>query len=317
MVDIERCGICGTDVAAYRSGQPYTPFLHGHEWTGTVAEVGKDAWSVRAGDRVVLGSPRPCGKSALCRAGVAGQSAGLMDLRGPGGVPPPVHGGYAPRIAVDVRRLVPLPDEVPTEFAALVEPAAVAMHGVRRTPIRIGEPVVVQGCGPIGLLALQLATAAGAGTVIAVEPDPARRERARRLGADAVEPGAEAIDVVGERTGGLGAGVVIECAGSAAALDAAVRLCRPGGWVTMVGVASTPVTIEPSLWLVREVTVTASLAHAWSDFEAVFALAGSGRLQFEPLISTTVPLSELADAFARLADGRDDLCKVLVDPRDV
>jgi (R,R)-butanediol dehydrogenase / meso-butanediol dehydrogenase / diacetyl reductase len=314
VVAVERCGICGTDVSAYKTGQPYTRFLHGHEWCGTVVEVGAGV-ALAAGDRVVCGSPPPCGACAECRAGLTGRCARILDIRGPAGEPPPPHGAYAERIALDARRLVPIPASMPAEIGAQVEPAAVALHGVRRSPMRLGDVVVVQGCGPIGLLAVQLARTAGAGLVVAVEPDPARRAAAGELGADrTIEPGDAALELVREATGGLGAAVVLDCAGTGPALDGAVRLSRPGGWVTMVGVSSVPVTIDPGLWLIREITVATSLAHTWDDFQAVLALVADGRLRLQPLHSATVGLAGLADAFAGLAAADRGWCKVLVDP---
>ena len=315
VVEIERCGVCGSDVAAYRSGLPYTPFLHGHEWCARVLEVGDEVTTLSSGDRVVCGAVEACGSCAPCRAGRPHNCALLMDLRGPHGEPPPPHGGYAPRISLDARRLVPVPESFTPSTAGQVEPCAVAHHGVARTPIGPDDLVVVQGCGPIGLVAVQLARAAGAGRVVAVEPGEHRRELAARLGADdVVEPGDAALALVRDHTAGMGADVVLECAGSSPALDAAVTLARTGGWVSMIGVSSVPVTVTPGLWLVREITVAASMAHTRHDFEAVIALLGSGALDVEPVHSSTIALDELDDAMADLADARSGLLKVLVDP---
>ncbi len=315
VVAIERCGICGTDVAAYRSGLPYTPFLHGHEWCATVLEVGDGVRAVGPGDRVVCGAPEACGTCASCRAGRPGTCLGLMDLRGPNGEPPPPHGGYAPRLALDARRLVPIPVTLSPEAAGQVEPCAVAHHGLGRTPVGPDDLVVVQGCGPIGLVALQLARRAGARRVVAVEPDESRRAMATTLGAhDVVAPGDDALALVRDHTGGLGADVVLDCAGSGPALDAAVTLARTGGQVTMIGVSSVPVTITPGLWLVREITVTASLAHTRDDFRSVIAMLSDGSLVVEPLHSATVGLDELDAALGDLADSASGRLKVLVDP---
>lgn len=315
VVAIERCGICGTDVAAYRSGLPYTPFLHGHEWCGQVLEVGDGVESVAPGDRVVCGAPLACGGCASCRAGRPETCLGLMDLRGPNGEPPPRHGGYAARLGLDARRLVPVPTTLTPEVAGQVEPCAVAHHGVARSPIGPDDLVVVQGCGPIGLVAVQLARAAGARMVVAVEPDERRRAVAATLGADhVIEPGATASELVRDHSNGLGADVVLECAGSGTALDAAVTVARTGGWVSMIGVSSVPVTVTPGLWLVREITVAASLAHTRSDFESVIEMLSNESLVVEPLHSATVPLEGLGEAMADLADRRSDWLKVLVDP---
>jgi (R,R)-butanediol dehydrogenase/meso-butanediol dehydrogenase/diacetyl reductase len=316
VVEIERCGICGTDVAAFRSGEPYMPFLSGHEWCGTVAEVGSGVAHLAAGDRVVIGSPPACGQCAECRAGHVQRCARILDL-GPNVSPPyPPHGGYAPRIAVDASRLITLPSELPADAAAMIEPATVALHAVRRSPLRLGDSVVIQGAGPIGLLTLQLARAAGAKHLIAIEPNVKRQALARDLGADAVGlPGEAALELVQTRTAGRGADVVFDCAGHGTALDTAVMLARPGGTVMAVGVASTPVTINPTLWLIREVTVSVSLAHNYEEFFITIGLLGDGRLRVAPLHSRTIGLAELPAALATLASGEGDLCKVLVDPR--
>lgn len=315
VVAIERCGVCGTDVSAYKTGGPYTPFLHGHEWCGEVVEVG-DGVPLAVGDRVVCGAPEACGTCVACRAGRPANCLGIMDLRGPNGEDPPPHGGFAPRIAVDARRLIPVPVTLSPEAAGQIEPSAVAHHGVvGRTPIRPEDLVVVQGCGPIGLVALQLALKAGARQVVAVEPNEDRRRMAATLGAHhVVAPGADAMAITRELTEGLGADVILDCAGSGPALDSAVALARTGGWVTMVGVSSVPVTITPGLWLIREITVSASLAHTRDDFDRVIAMLDEGSLLVEPLHSATVGLRDLDAAMADLAEADKGLLKVLVDP---
>lgn len=314
VVAIERCGVCGTDVSAYKTGGPYTPFLHGHEWCGHVVEAG-DGVHLAVGDRVVSGAPEACGTCAQCRAGRPANCLGIMDLRGPGGEAPPPHGGFAPRIAIDARRLVPVPVTLSPEAAGQIEPSAVARHGVGRTPIGPDDLVVVQGCGPIGLVAVQLARRAGARHVVAVEPDEDRRRMATTLGADqVVAPGDEAMTLTRDLTRGLGADIVLDCAGSGAALDSAVALARTGGWVTMIGVSSLPVTVTPGLWLIREITVAASLAHTRGDFDDVIAMLDEGSLVVEPLHSATVGLDDLDAAMADLADADKGLLKVLVDP---
>jgi (R,R)-butanediol dehydrogenase/meso-butanediol dehydrogenase/diacetyl reductase len=316
VVEIERCGICGTDVQVFRDGNPsYPPFLCGHEWCGTVSAVGPGVSDLTPDDRVVAGSPPACGLCAECRAGLGHRCARILDLN-PSGVPPwPPHGGYAPRIAFDATRLVPIPADLPAEEAAQIEPATVALHAVRRSGLRLGATVLIQGTGPIGLAALQLARAAGAGRVIAVEPNPKRRALASVLGADlVVEPGDGALAMVHEQTHGLGADVVFECAGFGKALDAAVLLTRPGGTVMVVGVAPAPVTIDPELWLIREVTVRISLAHNYEEFAITIGLIRDGRLRLAPLHSKTVKLNDLAATMSALATAGADLCKVLVDP---
>ncbi|MBK7948204.1 MAG: alcohol dehydrogenase catalytic domain-containing protein [Deltaproteobacteria bacterium] len=230
IVAIERCGICGTDVAAYRSGDPYPPFLCGHEWVGRIAALGAGVTGLHAGDRAVMGVPVACGLCAECRAGHGHRCAAIMALAY--GLHPltPSHGGYAPRIAVPADHLVVAPEDLPVDAAAQVEPATVALHAVRRRPPRLGDHVLVLGAGPIGLYAAQLARIAGAGEVHVLEPKAERRALAAGLGAtSAFEPGPEATEAIRARTPGrLGVDLVYECSGSQAAMDAGFELVRPG-----------------------------------------------------------------------------------------
>jgi (R,R)-butanediol dehydrogenase / meso-butanediol dehydrogenase / diacetyl reductase len=309
VVGIGLTGICGTDVSAWKSGRPYPPFLSGHEWFGTVLEVGHEQADLAPGDRAVMGVPTACGRCGPCRAGVWHRcTAAFAVFAGAR------HGGYAPRIAVPVGSLVKVPPSLTAEEAAQVEPATVALHAVRRRSPRLGDVVVVLGAGPIGLCTLQYARLAGAERVILAEPREARRELGERLGADAaVEPGPALDDAVRDLTRGLGADLVYDCAGSSASINAAIGLARPGGVVMMVGVSPEDITISPGAWLAKELVIDTSLAHHHHEFELTMRLVADGRIQLAPLHARTVPLTELDVALADLAGGSDD-AKILVDP---
>ena len=314
VVDIGLCGICGSDVSAYKSGMPYPPMLCGHEWFGNVTAVGSDVKGIAEGDRVVMAIPPACGSCGPCLAGHSHRCEQYMKMAF--GLHPltPPHGGYAPRIAVPHEALVPIPAALPATQAAQIEPSTVALHAVRRRPPRVGDTVVVIGAGPIGLLTAQIAGIAGAGRVVMVEPRESRRALALKLGIDAAyAPGDELSTALHELTHGLGADVVYECAGSDASLASAFQHVRPGGTVMMVGVASRPVTIDTTPWLIKEAIVDSSFAHLHHEFLITIDLLTDGRLQVEPLHDLTIGLAGLPDAFADLAAGSDHV-KVLVDP---
>lgn len=315
VVRIERCGICGTDVAAYRSGHPYAPFLCGHEWAGTVAATGPDVGALREGDRVVMGVPVACGRCPECRSGHAHRCAGIMALAY--GIHPltPPHGGYAPRITVPADALVPVPDALGIDDAAMVEPATVALHAVRRRQPRLGDRVLVLGAGPIGLFALQLARIAGAGEVFVLEPSPARRALASQLGATRVlEPGPEAFELIRERTRGLGVDLVYECSGSQAAMDAGFELVRPGGAFMLIGVSEKGVQLDPLACITKEIVIDNSTAHHHHEFGITMDLMLDGRLRASPIRSRTLGLAALEEAFDALLAGRE--AKILIAPED-
>ena len=313
VVAIERCGICGTDVAAYRSGDPYPPFLCGHEWVGRVAATGSGVTGIREGDRAVMGVPVACGVCPECRAGHAHRCAAIMALAY--GLHPltPPHGGYAPRIAVPADHLVFVPEDLPVDAAAQVEPATVALHAIRRRPPRVGDRVLVLGAGPIGLYAAQLARIAGAGEVYVLEPKAERRALAAELGATlALAPGPETFESIRDRTGRLGVDLVYECSGSQAAMDAGFELVRPGGAFMLIGVSSAGIRLDPLACITKEILLDNSTAHHHHEFRIAMDLMLDGRLRTDPILSRTVSLDGLADAFASLASGRD--AKILVAP---
>ena len=315
VVDIALCGICGTDVHAYQSGAAYNPAICGHEWAGTVSAVGRDVRMVAEGDRVVVGAAPACGQCAACRAGQADRcQVAFLAALGRDALAPP-HGGFARRIGVAETRVVRTHPALTDVEAAQVEPATVAFHAVRTSPPRLGDVAVIQGAGPIGLGTLQWVRAAGAGRVIVIEPNERRQELARSLGAhDAVAPGDDAAAVIDGHTHGLGADIVYECVGRPFAIQAAVDLARRGGAMCLIGLADQDASINPTSWLVKEVTVTSSLAYFHEEFEMCMSMVADGRVRLEPLHTSTVGLHQLGDALADLASGSSEQTKVLVDP---
>ncbi len=316
VVDIAYCGICGTDVHAYLSGNDYNPAICGHEWTGSVSAVGKSVTNVKEGDRVGLGMASACGQCPTCRRGDAEHCetafAGAIGV-GPMAAP---HGGFASAIGIDAARLYKIDSNISDEDAAILEPATVAVHAVRRTDIRLGNSVVVIGGGPIGLLVLQAARAGGAGHLTLIEPEQGRRELGKNLGADLIIDPTEvdASELINSSLSAQGADVVFECAGIPATIQHAVNYVRRGGVVSLVGMPNIPAQIDAGTWLVKEVRLATSLAYLHEEFEIAMGLVADGRIQCAPLHTSTVSLAGLADAFARLADQPGEV-KVLVDPR--
>lgn len=315
VVDISYCGVCGTDLHAYQSGRPYNPAICGHEWVGTVSAVGMGVGRVAEGDRVAIAVPPACGRCESCRAGNAvwcEQTFAVATGRDP--LAPP-HGGFAAAIAADASRLVAVPDDLTDIEGALLEPATICVHAVRRSNLRLGDVVVVVGAGPIGLLTLACARIAGAGTTVVVEPNVHRRELATSLGAAHVVDPAGAAELVRELSRGRRADVVFECAGLGATVQSASELVRRGGTLGLVGVANEPATIVPAMWVAMELQVQGAVAYTHDDFEVAIGLIADGRLDVVPLHDGTSSLDGLAEVFADLSSGGAARTKVLVDPR--
>jgi (R,R)-butanediol dehydrogenase/meso-butanediol dehydrogenase/diacetyl reductase len=314
VVDIGYCGICATDTHGYASaGLP--PAVFGHEWMGTISAVGGQVTDLAIGQRVVAGVGPACGRCAQCRAGHAAhcdlafaEANGITDDS-------PAHGGFATKLKVSARRAIPIPDAISDEEAALMEPATVTFHAVKRARIRLGATVVVQGAGPIGLLTAQHARVAGAARIIVSEPSAARRSAAVDLGfTEVVEPGALKA-LLNEATDGLGADVLFECTGVAELFQPSAELVRRGGTLALLGYPGTNSSVSYGDWQSRELTVIGSLAYSHEDFVGAMTLIAAGRVDVRSLHTGTIGLDELVPMFAELDSGTSQHAKVLVDPK--
>ncbi|RRQ29240.1 alcohol dehydrogenase [Rhodococcus sp. Eu-32] len=314
VVAITYCGICATDTHGYASAA-LPPAVFGHEWTGKVLAIGSGVTTVTVGQRVVAGVGPACGKCPMCTAGHAAhcdlafaEANGITDDA-------PVHGGFGTVLAVSERRVVPVPDALSDEEAALVEPATVTFHAVKRTAMKVGSTVVVQGAGPIGLLTAQHARNSGAGRVIVSEPSQARRDAAVKLWfRDVVEP-SELADVLKAATNGLGADVLFECTGVAQLFQPSAELVRRGGILSLLGYPGTDSQVSYGDWQSRELTVIGSLAYSHEDFVGSMTAIAEGRVDVLSLHTGTIGLGELTAMFDELDSGKSVHAKVLVDPR--
>ncbi|MBW2370252.1 MAG: alcohol dehydrogenase catalytic domain-containing protein, partial [Deltaproteobacteria bacterium] len=236
LIKVEYCGICGSDIHAYKSGLLFPiGTVMGHEFTGVVEQVGKKVKSHYIGDPVIILPQAACRECDCCTRGLENLCHHVLDRDV--GESPERDGAYAEyvRIPWPDEMLYKLPVGVSFEEGALVEPLAIGFHAVRQSRFKPGDNVVVLGAGPIGLSAVQFLKIGGAGKIIAVEVSAERGKAAERLGADVVlDPGEEKnklADKVTELTGGLGADVVFECAGVQAAFSGALDLVKHGGQI--------------------------------------------------------------------------------------
>ena len=315
VVRIRYCGVCGTDVHGYEQPGMLPPAVFGHEWTGTVAEAGEGVEAVAAGDRVVVAVGPACGRCSMCRSGHP-DHCDTAFLEANGATPDaPDHGGFATHLAVSERRVLRLLDDITDEQAALVEPAAVTLHAVRRTAVPLGATVVVQGAGPIGLLAAQHARRAGAGRVFVVEPVPVRQATARELGfSDVHGPGEDFANALKDATDDRGADVLLECTGVASLLQPSAELVRRGGTLSLVGYPTDLSEVSYADWVARELRVVASLAYLHEDFIGAMESIARGQVVVDPLITGTFGLAELPDVLTELGTGSTEHAKVLIDP---
>lgn len=318
---VTRAGLCGTDATEYLAGPVLTPLdtrhsgsgvlgpvVLGHEFVGVVEDAGTGA-DLTPGLRVAAGAGVWCGSCRWCAAGrtnlcASYWTAGLS-----------ADGGLAERVTVPARMLVPLPDGLGDDDAALAQPLAVALHGVDRAGVRPGDVVVVNGVGAIGSFVVVGAVAAGASRVVALDVDPGRLRAARALGAtDVVDVRTEdARAVVTGLTSGDLADVSVETSGLPAGLETVQRLTRRGGSILLVGLPKQRVEVDTVDLVLREISIATTVAHV-CDADLAPAVALLARRPLAGLVvERVVPLERaFVDALEPLARG-EARGKLLVD----
>lgn len=318
VVRIRACGICGSDIHGWdgSTGRRRTPLIMGHEASGEIIATGPQVKAWRPGDRVTFDSTISCGTCRFCASG----QINLCENRRVVGVSPAEykqHGAFAERLALPDRILYRLPDNLPFEQAAMVEPVSIAVHAVQRTKIAPGSTAVVIGSGMIGLLVIQALRWAGATQVVAVDLADNRLELARKLGAThTVNSGrADVAAEVARITGGLGADTAFEVVGFTPTVNLAIAVLKRGGTCVLVGNLS-PQTQDFPLQAVvtKEITLLGSCASA-GEYPLCLDLIARGVIDVRPMIETVAPLADGATWFERLSarDGGKYM-KVILQP---
>ena len=304
IVKVEVALTCGTDLKTFQRGHPVLlkrfPSPFGHEFAGVVTEVGVGVEGFHPGMRVVAANSAPCHQCFYCRAGETNLCENL-DL---------LNGAYAEQsripAAIVRENLLIIPDSLSFRAAAFCEPLACVLHGLDAVQLRPGEHVAILGAGSIGLLLVQICKRAGA-RVILVSRSAGKLKLARELGADAVidlETVRSREGVIRELTShGQGVEVAIEAVGRPELWELAVALTRKGGSAILFGgcESGTTMTLETKTLHYGERKVIGVFHHTPKAIRRALELIASQQLQLDPLITDDLPLSELGNAFTRMA----------------
>ncbi len=318
LVEVSRCGICGSDLAEFRYGpvlirrapHPISgqapPITLGHELVGTLREGSSPDGMIQPGARVTVDACLRCGSCAACVRGDYhrcryGGSIGLHS-----------DGAFAELVAVPDYTLVAVPDEVADDQAALTEPFAVALHGLERARVTAASSVLVLGFGPIGAACALVARALSAEPLV-VEISDERRAAAERLGIATIDPGDDLPRRVRRAVGGGGTDVVVESTGVADLVATAVDCAARGGRVVLLGLAPQPATLDPKRLTLFERELVGSLGYR-HDLPRVVLMVAAGALDPAAIVGTVVPLSDAPEAMTEMSRGPAGPIKVLVDP---
>ena len=301
VVDVAACGICGTDLHILQGEfAPTLPVVPGHEFAGTVVEIGSRVNEVKVGDRVAVDPSLYCHECRMCRSG----KSNLCERWAAIGVT--TAGGAAEFAVAPVANCVKLPDHVRTEDAALIEPLSCAVRGYDVLRASMASRVLIYGSGTMGLMMLQLGKLTGASSIEVVDLNPDRLETAVKLGVTAVAGSADELD----RPEGWD--VVIDATGNEKAIQDRLGRVAKGGTFLQFGVSdySARVTIEPYRIYNQEITITGSMAVLHS-FERAADLFATGVLDPEIFISDRVPLDDYSGALDQFKAGKGRKIQVL------
>lgn len=305
VVKVGRCGICGSDLhmtedAAYGCQQGD---VLGHEFAGEVVALGKGVTSQKVGDLVSVIPLKSCGQCEPCRKGEVQWCSGF-GLQG---------GGYAEYAVTRPNQCVTLPSGLTLADGALIEPLAVALHGINLSGLKTGDKVLVLGAGPIGLAVAFWARRYGAAKVVVQDIARFQEQRAQDMGADAfvVDP----ADPVGSAERALGgkADIVFECVGVPGLIAQAVDQVRPRGTILLLGLCTRPDTFNSFAMLSKEVKLVTSAFFTVPEYEASLAALEQGALAPRLMVTGTIALPDVPTVYEALK-RRTEQCKVMIAP---
>jgi L-iditol 2-dehydrogenase len=312
-LEIAFCGICGTDLhVMHDTFRNYPPVILGHEFSGTVVEIGRKVTGVSLGERVAgLGATAvTCGQCAYCKSGY------FIFCKQRRGMGHGVNGAFARYVVMRPDQLYRIPENFSLDEAALSEPFAAVVQAVTEVSrVQPGDTALVSGPGPMGLLCLKLLLAEGVRVIVAGAPgDDERLLAAARIGAAAVvNIGEQALgDVIHEQTGGDGVDVAFECAGHPGSVRGCLESLRPMGRYTQVAICGKDIQFPIDQIFYKQLTMSGSVCYTAKTWERMMDIYADGRVRLHDLISTRLPISEWRTAFGLCEDKR--AIKVLMYP---
>ena len=306
LIEVEACGFCGSDISIVAGTHPRAkaPLTIGHELAGTVVQLRSASATLAVGDRVTTYPLISCGECHPC---THGNPHVCRNLRLFGF---DVDGGMAQYVKLPVASLIKLLPGMSARTGALIEPLAVAVHGVARAKLDAVELAVVLGAGPIGLLTALTAQAQGVPRVVISDVLSARLDLASSLGLESVAAGESLRKLVLDYSKQNGADLLFECAGHPSSAHEMTALVRPRGTIVNLGVFKKPVAIDMQAVNFKELEILGSRVYERRDFEAAIDLAM--HLPLERIVTHAYPLRQVSAAFEQFRSG--EVCKVLILP---
>ncbi|MCC6794517.1 MAG: galactitol-1-phosphate 5-dehydrogenase [Candidatus Hydrogenedentes bacterium] len=316
LVRVGACGVCGSDIPrVFKTGTYKFPLIPGHEFSGTVVAVGDDVDAKLVGTRAAIFPLIPCGKCSMCAQKKYAQCANYDYLGSRS------NGAFAEYVCAPEWNVLPIPDHLSLEEAAMTEPAAVALHALRQGAIQGSEEVCIVGAGPIGLLVAMWATALNAGIVMLADIDGRKLDFANKLLPDAIllDARERAIGEEVRSITGAGADLVVDATGSAPGVAQCLHATRPFGRVVLLGNPEGDMTLpKDAYWAILRKELR--LAGSWNssydparrdDWRIVIEFMANSKLNVKPLITHRVGLPDLFSAMEKMRDRAEFSNKIL------
>lgn len=310
-IRIENIGICGSDIHVYHGEHPFTsyPVTQGHEVSGEIVEVGSGVTNLKAGQKVTIEPQVTCGHCHPCRHGKYNlcEELKVMGFQ--------TTGTASEYFVCDQKYVTPVPDEMSFEEAAMIEPLAVAVHGVKQMGNVEGLDVVVIGAGPIGNLVAQTAKGMGARKVMITDISDTRLAKAKECGIDVCVNTlhTDFNDALLEAFGPDKADVIYDCAGNDITMGQAIAHARKGSVIVLVAVFAKKANIDLAVANDHELDLKSTMMYRHDDYVDAIRLVNEGKVQLKPLISKKFPFEQYLDAYRYIDDNRETTMKVIID----
>lgn len=314
-IQVAAVGVCGSDVHYYEHGRIGSqvvqyPTLLGHEPAGIIDAVG-DGVKLPVGMRVAVEPAVPCGTCPPCQEG-RGNICPQVRFLGT----PPIEGIFAEYHCMPAHACLPIPDSMSLIEAALLEPFGVGLHAVALAGMQVGDTVAIFGAGPIGLVTLLAARAAGAGAVYMTDLVPERLQMAMHLGADGVFPARDGDPVawVRERTAGMGADITFEAAGVQETVRQACLAARVGGQAVLIGIPQEDELAIPMHECRRRELCIRHVRRSNREADRCLDMVAAGRIPLRPLATHTFPLTDVEAAFDLVQGYGEGVIRAMILP---
>lgn len=314
MIKIMNIGICGSDIHVYHGEHPFTsyPVTQGHEVSGEITELGRNVTGFRVGQKITIEPQVYCGECYPCRHGKYNlcEELKVMGFQ--------TTGTASEYFAVDASKVTPIPEAMSFEEGAMIEPLAVAVHGVKQVGDLTGMNIVVIGAGPIGNLVAQAAKGMGAAKVMITDVSNLRLEKAKECGIDVCVNTKEKDfgEAMMETFGPDKADVIYDCAGNNITMGQAIKHARKGSIIVLVAVFAGMATVDLAIANDHELDIKSTMMYRHDDYVDAISLVEKEKVFLKPLISRTFAFKDYLKAYQYIDDNRETTMKVIINVQE-